>query len=72
MDAENRLTLPEGRGFQGLDGKGEGIEKYKVLGWPKSPFSFFHQIKDIFFIFTNHFIAFDILSMSAVSCMVEC
>ena len=27
-----------------------------ILGWPKSPFSFFSKIKDTFFIFTNNFI----------------
>ena len=32
-----------------------------------SPFSFFHKIKDTFFIFTNNFIDLDILSMLAVS-----
>ena len=41
-----------------------------LLGWPKSPFSFFCKIKDIFFIFTNNFIDLDILSMSAISRMV--
>ena len=39
-----------------------------LLGWPKSLFSFFHKIKDKFFIFTNNFIDLDILSMSAISC----
>ena len=39
-----------------------------VLGWPKNPFSFFHKIKDIFFIFTNTFIDLDILTMLAISC----
>ena len=24
-----------------------------ILSWPKSPFSFFHKINDIFFIFTK-------------------
>ena len=41
-----------------------------VLGWPKGPFRFFHKIKDTFFIFTNNFIDLDILSMSAISCVV--
>ena len=36
-----------------------------LLGWPKSLFSFFHNIKDTFFIFTKKFIDLDILSMSA-------
>ena len=40
----------------------------QVLGWPKSPFSFFHKIKDTFFIFTNNFIDLDSLRVSAVSC----
>ena len=31
-----------------------------ILGWPKSPFSFFCKIKDTFFIFTNNFIDVDI------------
>ena len=38
-----------------------------ILGWPKSPFSFFCKIKDMVFIFTNNFIDLDILRMSAVS-----
>ena len=37
------------------------------LGLAKSPFNFFHKIKDIFFIFTNNFIDLDILSMSTIS-----
>ena len=36
-----------------------------------SAFSFFHKVKDTFLIFTNNFIDLDILSMSAVSCVVE-
>ena len=32
---------------------------------------FFHKIKDTFFIFTNNFIDLDIVSMSAISCMVN-
>ena len=36
-----------------------------VLGWPKSPFSFFHKIKDTFFTFTNYFTDLDILSLLA-------
>ena len=39
-----------------------------ILGWPKSPFSFFHKIKDTYFIFTNNFIHLGILSMSALPC----
>ena len=38
-----------------------------IGGWPKSPFSFFCEIKDIFFIFTDNFIDLDILSISAIS-----
>ena len=41
-----------------------------VLHWPKSPFSFSHKIKNMFFIFTNKFIDLDILSMSATTHMV--
>ena len=41
-----------------------------LLGWPKSPYGFFNKIKDTFFIFTNNFIDFGILSRSAVSHMV--
>ena len=41
-----------------------------VLGWPKSPYGFFHKIKNTFFIFTNNFIDLDILSMSAISWVV--
>ena len=37
------------------------------IGWPESPFSFFYQINDTFFIFSNNFTDLDILSMSAVS-----
>ena len=44
--------------------------KFKILGWPKSLFSFFHKIKYTFFIFTNNCIDLDILSMSALSCVV--
>ena len=40
-----------------------------VLGWPKSPFSFFHKIKDTFRIF-NNFIDLDILSLLAISHVV--
>ena len=40
-----------------------------ILGWPKSPFSFFHIKKDNF-IFINNFIDLDILSISAISCVV--
>ena len=32
----------------------------------------FRKIKDTFFIFTNNFIDLGILSMSAISCVVEC
>ena len=39
---------------------------YGVLGWPKSPFIFFHKIRCIF-LFTSNCIDLDILSMSAVS-----
>ena len=42
-----------------------------ILGCPKCPFSFFHK-KDTFFIFTNNFIALDILSMSSISQVVQC
>ena len=38
-----------------------------LLACPKSPYVFFCKIKDTFFIFTNNFIDFDILSMSAIS-----
>ena len=41
--------------------------KQFLLGWPKSPFSFFHRTKDMFFIFTNNFNDLDVLSMSAIS-----
>ena len=37
------------------------------MGWLKSLFRFFCQIKDTFFPFTNNFIDLDILSMSAIS-----
>ena len=37
-----------------------------LLGWPKSPFSFFCKIKDTFFIFTNNYIDLGILSTSAI------
>ena len=37
-----------------------------LLGWPKSPFSFFHKVEDTWFIFTNSFIDLDILSTLAV------
>ena len=37
------------------------------LGWPKSPFSFLHKIKDTVFVFTNNFTDLDILRMSALS-----
>ena len=46
------------------------ISHSKILGWPKSLFTFFHKIKDTYFIFTNNFIDLDILSMSAVSRVV--
>ena len=39
----------------------------KVLGWQKSPYGFFHKIKDTFFICTSNFIDLDILSMLALS-----
>ena len=41
-----------------------------ILVWPKCSFTFFHKIKDTYFIFTNNFIDLDILSMSAVSRVV--
>ena len=44
--------------------------KGKLLGWPKCPYGFFHEIKDTLLIFTNNFIDLDILSMSAVSHVV--
>ena len=44
---------------------------HKVLGWPKSLFRFFCKIKDTFFTFTNNFIDSDILSMVAISHVVE-
>ena len=55
------------------DSTRSGIGALLVLltGWPKSPFSVFCKIKDAFFTFTNIFIDLDILSMSAISCMVE-
>ena len=37
-----------------------------LLGWSKSPFSFFNEIKDTFFIFTSNFIDLNILSRSAI------
>ena len=40
---------------------------YFLLGWPSSLFSFFHEMTDTFFIFTNNFIDLDILSISAIS-----
>ena len=43
---------------------------YIILDWPKSPFSFFCKINDIFFIFTNNFIDLDILSILAIFHMV--
>lgn len=46
----------------------------EVLGWPKRPRSFFHKIKDTSFIkviFTNNFIDLSILSMPALSHVVE-
>ena len=43
----------------------------EILGWPKSLFSFFHEIKDTFFIFTNNFIDWDIFSMLAISHVVK-
>ena len=46
------------------------IEADEVLGWPKSLFSFSHQRKDTFFIFTNNLIDFNILSMLAISHVV--
>ena len=42
-------------------------EAEEILGWPKSLFSFFCNIKDTFFIFPNNFNDLDILSMSAIS-----
>ena len=42
-----------------------------ILGWPKSPRGFFHKIKDTFFIFNNNIIDLDILSMSAISCLMK-
>ena len=42
-----------------------------ILGWPKSPLSFFHKVKDTFFIFTNNVIDLGIVSMSANSCRVK-
>ena len=38
-----------------------------LLGWPKGPFIFFHEIKGTFSIFTNNFIDLDILSTLAIS-----
>ena len=43
---------------------------WELLGWPKSPYVFFHKTKDTFFIFTNNFIDLDILSMLAISRVV--
>ena len=48
----------------------EGKKNKYVLGWPKSPYAFFHKINDMFFIFTDNFIDLDILGMSAISCMI--
>ena len=42
-----------------------------LLGWPRSPYDFFHNIKSTFFIFTSNFIDLDILSTLAISSMVE-
>ena len=39
--------------------------------WPKSLYGFFHKIKDTFSIFTSNFIDLDILSISALSRVVE-
>ena len=41
------------------------------MGWPKSLLFFSHEIKDTFFIFTSTFIDLDILSMSAISRVVQ-
>ena len=40
----------------------------KIVGWPKSLFSFSRKIKDTVFIFTNYFIDLDILTMLTFSC----
>ena len=38
-----------------------------LLGWPKSPFSFFCKIEDTFFTITNNLIDLDILTMLTIS-----
>ena len=47
----------------------KNVSEYYRVG-QKSPYDFFHKIEDTFFIFTNNFIDLDILSMSAISCIV--
>ena len=42
----------------------------ETMGWPKGLYSFFCKIKDTFFICTNNFLELDILSMSAIFCMI--
>ena len=58
-----RVRGQEGRAYSPL----ARISTCKTLGWPKSLFSFFHNVKDTFFIFTNNFIDLDIRSMLAIS-----
>ena len=50
------------------------INLISLLHWLKSPLSFFHKIRDTFFIFTNNSIDLDILSMSLspVWCNIDC
>ena len=56
-----------------LGGNGGGLHNdVSVLGWPKSPYGFFRKIKDTFFIFTDNCIDLAILSMPALSHVVEC
>ena len=74
----NVLTLPAWTGVRNYTcalrwchplGK---TQMYKILGWPKSPFIFFHKIKDAFFIFTNNLIDLDIWGTLVLSHVVEC
>ena len=53
-------------------GGGGSTKKKEGIGLAKKAMCFFHKLKDTFFIFTNKFIDkfMDILSMSAISCVV--
>ena len=48
------------------------IRQLHVFDWPKSPRGFLWKIKDVFFILTDNLIDLDMLSMSAISPVVEC